>query len=165
MKITHTLPRPLWVAARPALAALLLLPLGCEMPEIEIEDVGSTPVAEPAAEDANVQAETAGPAEPVEPREFTATDPKRGKKSRAVGGYAGAVFGARFSAEHRMIINQYKQALSLYNATNGFYPKTHDEFMEKIIQANQIKLPELDEGEEYLYDPSDHELKVQPKTE
>ena len=134
----YTLDRPWWPLVRPALATLLLLPLGCEMPKVEIEDVGFDPESEQVAEETNVQS---GPVEPVEPREFTAKDPKRGKKSRAVGGYAGAVFGARFSAEHRMIINQYKQALSFYNATNGFYPKTHDEFMEKIIQANQIKLP------------------------
>ncbi|MEM9659205.1 MAG: hypothetical protein AAF961_12670, partial [Planctomycetota bacterium] len=39
-----------------------------------------------------------------EPREFTANDPVRGRRSRAAGGYLGAVGGARFWAEHQAII-------------------------------------------------------------
>ena len=150
-----------------AAAAMLTSQIGCETPEID----DSTPAASPSAEaDDGPQAESAAAdttAEnetaqaPAEPREFTALDPKKGKKSRSVGGYAGAVFGARFWAEHQMILNNINYALKLYNAEHGNYPKTHDEFMTKIIRANQIQLPELDEGVEYMYDPEDHTLKVQ----
>ena len=34
-------------------------------------------------------------------------------------------------------------ALSLFNATEGRYPESYDEFMEKIIKANNIRLPVL----------------------
>ena len=43
---------------------------------------------------------------------------------------------------------------------DGKYPKTNDEYMEHIIKEGMIQLPELPPGQEYFYDPSDHELKV-----
>jgi hypothetical protein len=153
------------------LAAFLLLltigpmlasQVGCEMPEID------QPVPIPVVESAPPEESEPAATEPAQSQEFTANDPKRGKRSRSVGGYAGAVFGARFWAEHQMIINNIKHGLDLYNAEHGNYPKTHEEFMEKIIDANQIALPELDEGQEYIYDPEDHTLKfraVQPSEE
>ena len=155
------------LAARMTVALLLLLPSGCEMPELEMDDAGPAPIAQHAEEDSDAQADADQPEPPREgeTREFTANEPKRGKKSRAVGGYAGAVFGARFWAEHQMIINQITQALNLYNASNGFYPKTQEEFDEKIINQNYIKLPELDEGQEYFYDPEEHKLMVRPTAE
>jgi len=140
-----------------SLASLLLLlasQFGCEMPEMDqpapIPVVKSTP------------AEKTKPVttEPAEPREFTANDPKKGKQVRSVGGYAGAVFGARFWAEHQIIIDNIKHTLDLYNAEHGNYPKTHEEFMSKIIAANQITLPKLDAGQEYIYDPETHTLDV-----
>lgn len=53
-------------------------------------------------------------------------------------------------------------ALELYKATDPQFkgPKSHEEFMEKIIQANRIALPELPEGERYEYDPQDEKLYV-----
>jgi hypothetical protein len=141
---------------------LLASQVGCEMPEID------QPVPIPVVESSPPGETEPAATEPAQPEEFTANDPKRGKRSRGVGGYAGAVFGARFWAEHQMIINNIKHALDLYNAEHGNYPKTHEEFMEKIIDTNQIALPELDEGQEYIYDPEDHTLKfraVQPSEE
>jgi hypothetical protein len=123
------------------------------MPEID------QPVPIPVVESSPPEETEPAATEPAQQQEFTANDPKRGKRSRGVGGYAGAVFGARFWAEHQMIINNIKHALDLYNAEHGNYPKTHEEFMEKIIDTNQIALPELDEGQEYIYDPEDHTLK------
>lgn len=87
----------------------------------------------------------------AEGREFTANDPVKGRRSRGVGGYAGAVFGARFWAEHQIIIDQIKHALQLYWAEHGNYPKSHEEFMDKIIKFNQIQLPELPPDQEYIY--------------
>lgn len=45
------------------------------------------------------------------------------------------------------------QALQLYEAEHGNRPKTHEEFMEKIIKLNQIRLPELPPGQTYKWDP------------
>jgi hypothetical protein len=52
-------------------------------------------------------------------------------------------------------------ALDLYNATNGYYPKSEEEFMEQIIKFNNIELPELPEGHKYVYDVEHHELMVE----
>ncbi|MEE2641844.1 MAG: hypothetical protein VX768_14550 [Planctomycetota bacterium] len=59
------------------------------------------------------------------------------------------------------------KSLQLYEATHGHKPKTHDEFMEKIIRDGKIKLPELDEGLEYFYDAKAAQLMVrnQPAAE
>ena len=50
------------------------------------------------------------------------------------------------------------QALNLYKATNGKFPQSHDEFMAQIIQAGQIQLPQLPEGQRYVWDPDKEEL-------
>ena len=151
--------------------ALTLL-VGCEVPELDIPETKEDRQVQLQKEKERKERETADIAEetpdvpsdtePVteEPREFVAKDGKKGKKSREAGGYLGAVGSARFVAEHRMIINSYTHALNLYWGENGYYPKTHEEFMEKIIKFNKLQLPELDEGVEYLYDPEDHLLKI-----
>ena len=55
---------------------------------------------------------------------------------------------------------QIQQALNLFQAANGRYPKNHDEFMEKVIRANQIKLAVLPGNWVYQYDVQNHELVV-----
>ena len=149
------------------IAALLAFTVGCEVPEVDTSQssVASTPVEEVPAETEDETIDMSGvPNEPPPvtstPREFEAKDAKKGKKSRKAGGYLGAVAGARFWAEHEMIRNSYTHAMNLYNAEKGHYPKTHEEFMEKIIKFNNIVLPELEPGVEYLYDPEDHTLKI-----
>ena len=49
----------------------------------------------------------------------------------------------------------------LYKALYDHYPKTQDEFMEKIIKENGIQLPELAPGERYVYDPKEGQLLVE----
>ncbi|MDR1962729.1 MAG: hypothetical protein LBQ50_03010 [Planctomycetaceae bacterium] len=57
---------------------------------------------------------------------------------------------------------QVPQALQLYKAMNdGKGPETHEAFMKDIIRANNIPLPELPEGHEYLYDPATEQLMIQ----
>ena len=56
---------------------------------------------------------------------------------------------------------QIPDAMRLYKATNGSAPKTHEEFMQQIIQANNIRLPELPPGDRYVYDPAREELMVE----
>jgi len=151
------------------------LGIGCEVPELEGLDAPSAlpaPQAKAAASDKpaagweKTEVVDREPAVTSTPREVTANDPTKGKKSRQAGGYLGAVGHARFYAEHKLIFTSIDHALNLYWATEGNYPKTHDEFMEKIIKFNQIQLPELDEGVEYIYDPEDHKLKIyRPETE
>jgi hypothetical protein len=51
----------------------------------------------------------------------------------------------------------------MYKGLNGSNPKTHDEFMSKIIQENNIQLPELPPGDKYVYDPEKGELMVEKR--
>ena len=53
-----------------------------------------------------------------------------------------------------------QQALNFFNAANDRFPKDHEEFMEKIIKANNIRLPVLPGGRQYQYDVDNHELVV-----
>lgn len=53
-----------------------------------------------------------------------------------------------------------QRALDFFNAANGRYPKDHEEFMEKIIRENDIRLPVLPGGSKYQYDVENHELVV-----
>jgi hypothetical protein len=71
-----------------------------------------------------------------------------------------------FQTEQRMVFEvQIPHALQLYEASNGKKPKTHQEFMEQIIQANQIQLPELPAGQRYVYDPQTGDLMVEKPAE
>jgi len=51
-------------------------------------------------------------------------------------------------------------AIRLFEAEHGRYPESHDEFMEKIVKANNIRLPVLPGGKQYQYDVANHELVV-----
>ncbi|MCP4816931.1 MAG: hypothetical protein GY888_30830 [Planctomycetaceae bacterium] len=53
--------------------------------------------------------------------------------------------------------------MQLFEATNGRYPKSHDEFMKEIVEFGQIQLPELPEGKSYVYDPKNHQLMVETR--
>lgn len=53
-----------------------------------------------------------------------------------------------------------EHAVNLYQATEGHYPKDHDEFMTQIIKANNIQLPVLPGGKQYQYDVENHRLVV-----
>lgn len=50
--------------------------------------------------------------------------------------------------------------VNVFYTENERYPKDYDEFMEKIIKANNIKLPVLPGGKKYQYDEAKHELVV-----
>lgn len=68
-----------------------------------------------------------------------------------------------FAVKQRVVFEiQIPQAMQLYQAEKGNPPKTHDEFMTRIIKANNINLPELPAGQVYKYDPEKAELWVYP---
>ena len=67
-----------------------------------------------------------------------------------------------FAAKEKIVFEiQIPQALNLYKAQHGRAPKSHDEFMQKIIKFNRIPLPELPEGHRYLFDPKAEQLVVE----
>jgi len=53
-----------------------------------------------------------------------------------------------------------EHALNLFNATEGRYPQSFEEFMSRIITENKITLPQLPAGLEYQYDVPNHQLVV-----
>jgi hypothetical protein len=87
-----------------------------------------------------------------------------GLKGRSLDPHEGIVVTpakAYFSAKERIQFEiEIPYALRLHEAGNGDI-KTHDEFMEKIITANGIKLLELPPGHKYVYDPTTKTLMVE----
>lgn len=66
-----------------------------------------------------------------------------------------------FSIRERAVFDiQIRDALKLFKATAGRGPKSHDEFMDRVVEANQIQLPELPAGYRYVYDPQKDEMMV-----
>ncbi len=56
---------------------------------------------------------------------------------------------------------QIPSAMKLYKASHDNKgPKTHEEFMNVIIKENGVQLPELPEGDEFVYDPKTEQLMV-----
>ncbi len=69
---------------------------------------------------------------------------------------------ALFRTRERAVFEiQIPHAMQLYEALNGKKPVSEEEFFEKIIKTNQIKLPTLPEGQRYVYDPKKGELMVE----
>lgn len=60
---------------------------------------------------------------------------------------------------------QIPQALQLFKATEGRSPKSHEEFMQKIVEANRLVLPELPAGGVYRFNTEKGELWVYPEAE
>jgi hypothetical protein len=56
---------------------------------------------------------------------------------------------------------QLKQSMDAFQAIEGRAPKSHAEFMEKIVKAGGINLPPLPDGHKYVYDPAVGQLMVE----
>ena len=84
-----------------------------------------------------------------------------GKKGGYEPGIIATPLNARWRAEEKLDYAMVTHALNLYKATNGEGPKSHEEFMKRIIKENMIKLPELPEGHTYVYDPETAKLMVE----
>jgi hypothetical protein len=88
-----------------------------------------------------------------------------GKRGRGYGqGFIATPAATFWAAKERIAFQiQIPDAMRLYKASNGNAPKTHDEFMQKIIKENNIKLPDLPDGQRYAYKPDVEELWVEPE--
>lgn len=72
---------------------------------------------------------------------------------------------AYFDMKEDIVFNiQLKQAMQLFKAQDNFGkgPQSHEEYMQKIVKANNITLPKLPEGMRYIYKPDIEELWVEP---
>ncbi len=91
-----------------------------------------------------------------------------GKRGRGYGqGVVATPAASLWAASERITFEfEISKAMQLFKATEDRGPKDHAEYMEKIIKANHIHLPELPEGDRYMYDPKTEELMVEsPKPE
>lgn len=70
------------------------------------------------------------------------------------GGYMSAIVAAHRHITTRVDDLAWTQALQHHKAMTGEMPKNHEEFM-KIMQEGGIPLPELEQGEELFWDPSE----------
>ena len=85
-----------------------------------------------------------------------------GKKGRNYGGWLiTEPIRQRFRIEQQLQLQNVTKAMRMYRAEFGYFPKTEEEFMNEIIQANSIELPELPEGERYVYEAKTGELMVE----
>ena len=72
-----------------------------------------------------------------------------------------APISAMFRTRERVTFFQpMEHAMNLFRATHDRLPASHEEFMEQIIRANHLRLPELPPGQEFVYDPARGELMV-----
>ncbi|MGO9114850.1 MAG: hypothetical protein ACLP9L_37020 [Thermoguttaceae bacterium] len=86
-----------------------------------------------------------------------------GEKGR---GYGGGIITepihVMFTAQETIVLQRIDEATKFYRAEHdGQPPKTQDEFMDRIIKANSIRLPTLPQGARYVYNPSTGELMVE----
>jgi hypothetical protein len=90
-----------------------------------------------------------------------------GKRGRSLDNETGVLVQPAKSlfafAERAVFEIQIPQALKLFEATEGRKPNSDEEFMSRIIRANNIRLPELPDGQTYRYDPQRGELMVMQK--
>jgi len=102
------------------------------------------------------------PAEPEVVREKAVAGVGRKGRGYSSGGLITTPISTYFHLKQQIAFDiQVKPALNLYKAQYGEAPKSHEQFMEKIIRANRIELPELPAGHRYVYDPQQEQLMVE----
>ncbi len=159
----------------------LLLFVGCQPAAVNVPEQTTleAPDSEPfePARRKVTDAPEASPAEtaqPTLPADTPTAEPEVARDVARVGvgrkgrGYGGGLVSepARqfFGIRERLVFDaQIPQALNTYKALDpaGKGPKTHDEFMAKVIKENGIQLPELPDGQRYVYEAESETLMVE----
>lgn len=88
-----------------------------------------------------------------------------GIKGRSLDQYQGPLVTpakAYFSVRERVVFEiQLPEALKLYKATNDRPLQSFEELQAKVLEPNQIQLPELPPGQRYVWEPKTEELMVE----
>ena len=130
--------------------SLIAWGLGCAPP-------AASPPATPAA-----------PAEAVTQKAVAGVG-KQGQSLRNDTGVAKMISGPAstlFNVQQKAVLElQIPHALNLFQAAEGRFPKSHEEFMQSIVQANNLVLPELPAGAVYRFNTEKGELWVYPENE
>jgi hypothetical protein len=130
-----------------------LLLVGCNEPAASTGDSQtSTALAPPPAGDPMPMGTPAPP--PADDTTRIVAQPGVGEKGNYESkGYISTLIHLRFQATDPIVFAQVKRGINDYHILNQRYPKSHEEFWKEVIEANNIRLPELAEGEKYEYDP------------
>lgn len=115
---------------------------------------------EPLPSSATAEDEATPP--PVEEEEKTVAAIDDKKRKGEATSLAGPIINARRSAEVFTESQPIIQAIQFFHAENGRYPKSHEEFMKKVVEYNKMRLPKVDEGYELIYHPEYHKVYIQP---
>jgi hypothetical protein len=87
---------------------------------------------------------------------------KKGLAAKEIGqGILATPASVYLRTQDRAIFLNLEHAMDLYKAEHGALPKTHDDFMRDIVQANNINLPELPDDSRYVYLPDKGELMIE----
>ena len=124
-------------------------PKGSSQKETEQESATAEPTREPTREVAGVGVGKKG---------------RKLEKHKGTGQIIAQPAVSFFRAKEKIIFEiVIPKNMQLFEATNGRFPKSHEEFMKEIIEFGQIQLPELPEGGSYVYDPKTHQLMVETR--
>lgn len=89
----------------------------------------------------------------------THTNHSSGNPLTAPADYLGAVSKGQRNSEATINLAAAQQAISLFNVTEGRYPKSIDELVSTGYLA---KKPQMPSGQKLTYDPANGTLKVEP---
>ena len=85
-----------------------------------------------------------------------------GEKGRGYGGnMITEPVHVMWNARELIILQQIEKAMNFYKGSEGHAPRTQEEFDNKIIKENSIRLPSLPDGHHYVYDPNKEELLIE----
>ncbi|MEO1496737.1 MAG: hypothetical protein AAFV43_06260 [Planctomycetota bacterium] len=91
------------------------------------------------------------------PSAVTMDDFSRGDKLKGSGALV-TPLKAGIRAEQKLNMFTVTHALNLFYGLEGRYPESHEEFMEKVVDFNNIELEPLEEPYEYWYNAETNEL-------
>lgn len=162
------------ILAITGLALVCSTQCGCQpttQPAAPAAPANPTPVAaqNPAQSSPEIPAQAAANPEtaPVfQPKKALPGVAKQGRSldnEKGVGAMIAQPVKTLFAFRERAVFTiEIPHALQLFEATEGRKTKSHQEFMDKVIKANQIQLPELPAGQEYKFHTDTGELWVHP---
>ncbi len=123
-------------------------------------DTGPKPVAQKEVRNAPPPPPPPAPTAPQAKPEPVRIEAQPGVGEKRGGGLYPA--DTYFKMRETIVFQNVAHCLDLYKAEHDNKgPKTHEEFMEKVIKANQIHLPDLLPNERYVYDPQQEKLMVE----
>ena len=104
------------------------------------------------------------PADPPKPAEIGEFDPEAGKEVvKLAPKVSNPITGSLEilkAVQVQLPTLQIEQALNIFNANEGRFPQSHDEFMAQVIAPNNIQLPALPNGLQFQYDVAGHRLVI-----